>query len=455
MAGPCYAARVRLIGAVVLLAASSSLAGTRIIQNDRYMGTGAVQQVGLAEYEGGAVLFTPDPSDYPLQIVAIDVLVVPYQTAPAGAQGAYLLNVWDETGGRVAPPELVDGGTYRPLRQLSIALTTSSTSFNRIAITPLTVNAGEVFVSVTQQQSSTMDDTALAVDQGPLRRGNWFFNGGGTYLPVELPDGGALNGLRGNWIIRLVVAAPDNPVSVTSITPATAPTDQVTPVTIAGSNFELGAKAFVGATELTLTQFSPTSLSARVPAGLAVGRHDVKVRNTNGLEGVLMNGFTVTTPDGGFPMGGGSAGGGSPGGGTATGGGSGGGASGGGTAIVALQVDGITPAEAFADDETRASITGSGFVTGAQVFIGGVAIDQAEVRSAAVLAVTIPAKALPAGVHDVTVLNLSGARATAAKAFTVKAGSRTKASGCGSTSSTWLSPLVALALLLVGRKRRA
>ena len=419
------------------------------------MGTGAVQQVGLGEYEGGAVLFTPDPSDYPLQIVAIDVLVVPYQTAPAGAQGAWLVNVWDETGGRIAPPELVDGGTYAPQRQLSVALTSSSTSFNRVAITPLTVNAGGVFVSVTQQLSSAMDDTALAVDQGPLRRGNWFFNGGGTYFPIDLPDGGVLNGLRGNWIIRLVVTAPDNPVSVTSITPATGASDQVTPVTIAGSNFELGAKAFVGATELTLTQFSPTSLSARVPAGLAVGRHDVKVRNTNGLEGVLMNGFTVTTPDGGLPMGGGSAGGGSPGGGTATGGGSGGGASGGGTAIVALQVDGITPAEAFADDETRASITGSGFVTGAQVFIGGVAIDQAEVRSAAVLAITIPAKALPAGVHDVTVLNLSGARATATKAFTVKAGSRTKASGCGSTSSTWLSPLVALALLLVGRKRRA
>jgi len=46
-------------------------------------------------------------------------------------------------------------------------------------------------------------------------------------------------------------------------------------------------------------------------------------------------------------------------------------------------------------------------------------------------------------------------RATATKAFTVKAGSRTKAAGCGSTSSTWLSPLVALALLVVGRKRRA
>lgn len=416
------------------------------------MGTGAVQQVGLGEYEGGAVLFTPDPSDYPLQIVGIDVLVVPYNGASAGSPGAYLVNVWDETGGSLTPPKLVDGGSYGPLRQQSVALTSSSTSFNRINITPLTVNAGGVFVSVTQQQSSAMDDTALALDQGPFRRGNWFFNGGGTYLPVDLPDGGTLNGQRGNWIIRLVVSAPDVPVSVTSITPASAATDSVTPVVIAGSNFELGAKAFVGATELTLTQFSTTSLSASVPAGLAVGRHDVKVRNLNGLEGVLANGFTVTMPDGGQPMGGGAAGGGAAGGAAAGGGASGGGASGGGTAIVALQVDAITPAEAFAEDETRASLTGSGFVDGAQVFIGGVAIDQAQVRSAAVLAITIPPKALPVGVHDVTVLNLSGARATATKAFTVKAGSRTKTSGCSTT--TWGAPLVALALLLV-RKRRA
>lgn len=422
------------------------------------MGTGAVQSVGLGEYEGGAVLFTPDPSDYPLEIVAIEVLAVPAFSSQAGGQGAYFLDIWDEQYGTLTPPKLFDGGSYRSrTNQQGVLLTTSTTMFNRYTLTqPVVVTSGKVFVSVTQQQSSAMDDTTLALDQGPVRRGNWFFDGAGTFLPVDLPDGGTLNGIRGNWIIRLVVSAPDTAPTVTSITPATASVEQTTPVTIVGTNFELGAKAFIGTTELTLRTFSTTSIAATVPPGLPIGVHDVKVRNTSGLEGVLRGGFTVTMPGGsagGSASAGGNAGGGTSSAGGSAGGSAAGGSAGGGTAIVALQVDGITPAESFVDDETRASITGNGFATGAQVFIGGVAIDQADVRSPAVLAVTIPPKAVPVGVHDVTVLNLSGARATATKAFTVKSGSRTKASGCGCTSATWASPLVALALLL-GRKRR-
>lgn len=435
------------------MVASSSIAGTRIIQNDRYLGTGAVQSVGLGEYEGGAVLFTPDPSDYPLEIVAIEILSVPAFSSQAGGQGAYFLDIWDEQYGTLTPPKLFDGGTYRSrTNQQGVLLTTSTTMFNRYTLTqPVVVTSGKVFVSVTQQQSSAMDDTTLALDQGPVRRGNWFFDGAGTFVPVDLPDGGTLNGIRGNWIIRLVVSAPDTAPTVTSITPATASVEATTPVTIAGTNFELGAKAFIGTTELALRSFSTTSIAATAPPGLPIGALDVKVRNSSGLEGVLRGGFTVTMPGGAA---GGSAAGGNAGGGTsAAGGSSAGGSAGGGTAIVALQVDAITPAEAFTDDETRASISGNGFSTGAQVFIGGVAIDESDVRSPAVLAVTIPPKALPVGVHDVTVLNLSGARATATKAFTVKSGSRTKASGCGCTSATWASPLVALALLLA-RKRR-
>jgi hypothetical protein len=281
---------------VVALASWAALAGTKIIQNDRYPGSGPVQQIGFAEYEGAAVLFTPAPAEYPFDIVAVDVLAVPYGSTAPGSQGAWLIDLWDESMGTLRPPMLFDGGVYRArVNQQGIGLTTSTSMFNRFTLPqPVHITAGGVFVSVAEQTSSAMDFVTIGIDTGPMRTGNWFFDGAGGFVPVDLPDGGTFTGVRGNWIIRLVVAAPDLPISVTSITPATAPTTATTLVTIEGANFELGAKAFVGTTELTLRQFMTTTLQATVPSGIPPGTYDVKVRNLNGLEGVLRSGFVVT-----------------------------------------------------------------------------------------------------------------------------------------------------------------
>lgn len=452
----------RRLGVVVMaLCASGAWAADRIIQNDSFTGTGTVNSgVSFGEYQGAAVLFTPAPGDYPLRIVAVDVFAVTVNGGAPGNFGAYVLSVWDEVGGTVAPPRGLDGGRHTPrVNMQGVQLVTSSTMLNRFTLpSPLTVNSGRVFVAVTQQTQTSLDSTTIALDQGPLKPGaNWFFDGFGYYYPVDAPDGGRPYGIDQNWIIRLVTEVPDLPVTVSSITPSSGPTQVATDVTIVGANFELGATAFVGTTALTLRSVMPSAVAATVPAGVVPGVYDVRVRNANGLEGTLPNGYTVLLSDGGFPAGGGAGGGGGSGGGAGggTGGGTGGGAAGGGTGgggSGLLTVASVTPTELFEDDGATLVLTGEGFEAGAQLLVGSTLIEAVDVKSPAVLNATVPPKKLTKGLYDVTVLNLSGKRATLPMALTVYAGAMAKA-GC-SCSAVDPSALWGVALALAAWQRR-
>ncbi len=450
----------RLLPLLALLLASSVLGADRIIKNDSFTGSGAIfNSISFREYEGAGVVFSPPASEYPLRIKAVDVLAVSYGNGAPGAQGAFVIDLWDESGGPVTPPMHFDGGirTQGRLAMQGIGLTTSSLQFNRFTLPQLiTVDAGKVFVQISEQLETSIDGVTIAMDQGPAVPGaNWFFSGGGSRLPFELPDGGFILGENRNWILRLVLEVPDVPVVVAAISPSSGTSNTAVPVTITGSGFELGAKAFLGTLELPLTMVTPTSIRATVPAGTAPGRYDVIVRNLGGAEGRLTQGYTVTQPDGGAGGSGGAGGtGGSAGaGGTAgSGGTAGGGASGMGT--MALALTDITPARGFAADATKVIVTGEGISTGAQLLIGGVVIDGAEVKSSSVISATIAANTLQPGDQDVTVINLNGAKDTLTGAFNVRAGSAVKAGcGCGATGGTeWA--VGAMAAWTFGRRRR-
>lgn len=454
-------AMLRRLGLIAaLLGAAQAAAADKILKNDTFTGSGAVNSgVSFGEYQGAGVLFSPAPGDYPLTIKAVDVFSVTYGGGAPGNYGSYVLSLWDETGGTLTPPRGFDGGTNPPrVNMQGVQLITSSTQLNRYTFpVPLVVDAGHVFVAVTEQLQTSFDSTTIALDNGPLVPGaNWFFNGGGTYERIDLPDGGRLNGINANWIIRLVLDAPDQVVTVTSITPnAGAPTAD-TDVTITGTNFELGAEAFVGTTSLTLRAVTPTSIAATVPAGIAPGLYDVRVRNVNGVEGSLPNGYRVLLEDGGFGGGsGGGAGGGAGGGGGGTDdGGAGGGTGGGGGTTGPLTVATVTPTEMFSEDGARLVITGENFQPGAQVLIGTTLIEQVDFKSPAVLNATVPSGAVPKGLYDVSVLNLSGERATLPQALTVYAGAMAKP-GCGCSAVEPMTLVgAALALLALRRRRR-
>lgn len=445
-----------------LVGASSAAAGTKYVKNDTFSGSGSINTgVSFGELQGAGVLFSPSPADYPLNIIGVDVFIATYAGGGPGLPGAYVVSLWDESKGTLSPPTLFDGGYYQGIvNMLSVQFTTSSTMLNRVTLpSRLVVDAGQVFVMVAEQNQTSLDDTTIALDNGPLAPGaNWYFDGSGYFHPVDLPDGGRPYGINQNWIIRLVLDVPDVPVIVTSINPASGPNSVDTDVTITGANFELGAQAFAGTTPLTLRSVAATTIEATVPAGLTPGQYDLVVRNPSTIEGTLPGGYRVLLPDGGTGMGGGAGGG--AGGGGNTGGGAGGGAAGGGTgggsgggSSGVFAVVSVTPEELYADDGARLVITGSGFESGAQLLLGTTLIEGVEWKSNAVLNATVPPKAVAAGVFDVTVLNLSGVRATLPMGLTVHAGAMAKAGcGCGTVEPSMLA-LAALGLLALRRRR--
>jgi hypothetical protein len=349
-------------------------------------------------------------------------------------------------------PPVFGPPTGRINRQ-GISLTPSNTMINRFTFpTPIVVESGKVFVKVSQQLETSLDGTTIALDNAttPKPGANWFFDGFGNFVPFEQPDGGYHRGLNRNWIIRLVLEVPDQQVTVTSISPNESPTNVQTQVVITGTNFELGAQAFLGTTPLTLTNLTAQTVGATVPTGLSPGVYDVRVRNPSGVEGSLPNGYTVLAVDGGTGAGGGGGtpsggGGGGGGGGTATGGG--GGSS---TGTEALALREITPAQAWAEEATTLFLTGAGFEAGASVLIGGTRLEGAQVESSGVITATLQASLLPPATYDVSVINLDGEKSTLPNAFKVLAGTRVQP-GCG-CSSVELFPLALVAFAVLRRR---
>ena len=229
---------------------------------------------------------------------------------------------------------------------------------------------------------------------------------------------------------------------MTSITPTSSLTNVSTNVVITGTNFELGARAFLGTNELTVNNVTAQTIGATVPVGLPAGTYDVRVRNSSGVEGKLVNGYQVLDTDGGAGTGGGAGGG--------SGGGTGG-AGGGSTGNEALSLTAVTPAQTYAGDATSLFITGAGFRAGAQVLIGGTRVQGAVVESSGVISATLGANLLSPGTYDVSVINLSGDQATLAQAFKVLAGTKAKP-GCA-CSEVDLFPALLGALVLLRRRR--
>ncbi|MDP2273425.1 MAG: IPT/TIG domain-containing protein [Archangium sp.] len=436
----------RLLMLFAAILGSTAAAGTKVIKNDTFTGVGTVfTGVSFAEYEGAGVLFEPALSDYPLKIIAIDVLLAPY--GPGAVLGQYEFDLWDESAGTVPPPVPNDGGSYYygRISREARALTPSSSMFNRFTFdNPVIVPSGKLFVKVSQILDTSSDGTTIALDNAttPRPNANWYFDGFGAFHPFEQADGGYRNGLHRNWIIRLVLEVPDVAVTVTSITPGSSATNTATNVVIAGTQFELGARAYLGVNELSLNTLTAQSLAATVPSGLPAGTYDVRVRNPSGVEGVLPNGYRIFEPDGGMGSTGGGAGGGS---------GAGGGAGGGNIGTETLSLTAITPAQTYAGDATSLFLTGAGFGAGAKVLIGGTRVEGAEVESPGVISASLPADTLTAGTYDVSVINLSGEQATLPQAFKVLAGSKAKP-GCSCTQLDF-APLLVAALALIRRRR--
>ncbi len=169
--------------------------------------------------------------------------------------------------------------------------------------------------------------------------------------------------------------------TVSSVAPNSATTAGGVQVTITGANFVSVPTVTIGGVPATNVAFaSASSILATVPAH-AAGTVDVVVTNPDGQSGTLAGGFTYRS---------------------------------------APTVVAVTPNQGPTAGGTGITISGSGFVTGATVTLGGAAATGVSVASATTITATTPAHA--AGSVDIVVTNPDSQAGVLSNGFTYTAG---------------------------------
>jgi hypothetical protein len=206
-------------------------------------------------------------------------------------------------------------------------------------------------------------------------------NAGARNVRVTNPDGRYAT-RSGAFTYTTVSTAP----TLTAVSPASGPTAGGTTITLTGTNFVSGATVRVGGAAATNVTFvSATQLTARTPAGTA-GARDVQVTNPDAQSATRTGAFTYTAP-------------------------------------AAPALTSVSPTSGPTAGGTTITLTGSSFVSGATVRVGGTAATNVTFVSATQLTARTPAGT--AGARDVQVTNPDGQSATRAGAFTYTAPSTT------------------------------
>src|SRR5712691_1575488 len=180
----------------------------------------------------------------------------------------------------------------------------------------------------------------------------------------------------------LLLSSSSTPApTVTSISPNSGTINGGTAVSITGTGFLAGATVSLGGTPVTgVTVVNSTSITATTPAH-AAGLVNVIVTNSDTQSGTLTQGFTYTTVSNPPPT-----------------------------------LTGISPASGTAAGGTAVTITGTGFLAGATVSLGGTQATGVTVVNSTSITATTPAHA--AGAVDVVVSNSDTQSGTLTQGFT-------------------------------------
>ncbi|HEY6100767.1 MAG TPA: IPT/TIG domain-containing protein [Anaeromyxobacter sp.] len=178
-------------------------------------------------------------------------------------------------------------------------------------------------------------------------------------------------------------ASPGVAIAISAVTPPAGPSAGATPVTVEGTGFEAGVRVRFGGVEAAQVSVAgPTRLVAVAPAH-APGQVDVEVIDANLQTATLAGGFTYLQAPPPSPT--------------------------------APAVAGVAPASGPVSGNTVVTLTGTGFVTGSTVTIGGTAAIMGAV-TATRITVTTPGG--PAGPANVTVTNPDRQSTTLVGGFT-------------------------------------
>jgi hypothetical protein len=192
------------------------------------------------------------------------------------------------------------------------------------------------------------------------------------------------------WVMQMATfrasgQAPPPPPNPTSILPTSGSTSGGTSVAITGTGFGAGAGVKFGGTAATSVSVgSSTSITATTPAHTA-GAVDVVVTNTDSQSGTLSSGYTYTTSN------------------------------------PAPSVTSVAPPSGTTAGGTPVTITGTGFLAGATVTLGGAAATGVSVGSSTSITATTPAHT--AGAVSVVVKNTDNQTGTLSGGYTYTSGS--------------------------------
>ena len=190
---------------------------------------------------------------------------------------------------------------------------------------------------------------------------------------VQNPDG--QSGSKSNAFTYLAPAP-----TLTSVAPAGGPTTGGTALTLTGTGFLSGATVTVGGTAASgVTVVNSTTMTATAPAHTA-GTVGVTMINADAQTVTLASSFVYSSP---YP---------------------------------APTVTGVAPSSGTTNGGTAVTISGTGFLAGGTVSIGGTAATAVTVVSATTITATAPSHA--AGAVSVSVTNTDGQGVTLANAFT-------------------------------------
>jgi IPT/TIG domain len=174
--------------------------------------------------------------------------------------------------------------------------------------------------------------------------------------------------------------SPNPAPTVSSISPASGTTAGGTAVSITGTGFLAGATVKLGGTSATgVTVVNSTTITATTAAH-AAGAVSVVVTNSDAQSGTLSNGYTYTSPN------------------------------------PAPTVSSISPTSGTTAGGTAVSITGTGFLAGATVSLGGTAATGVTVVNSTTITATTAAHA--AGAVNVVVTNSDAQSGTLTNGYT-------------------------------------
>lgn len=192
-----------------------------------------------------------------------------------------------------------------------------------------------------------------------------------TTVPVTVTNPDSQTGTRANAFAYVNLAAP----TVTAVSPAAGPLGGGTSVTVTGTNFNDGAVVKFGANTGTVVSVQPTSIVVVTPAQTTAGKVEVRVTNTDTKNAALTAAFAYQA---------------------------------------APTVTAIAPAKGSAAGGTAITLTGTNFVAGMTVRIGGVLATDVKVTGLTTATAVTPAGT--AGVTTVVVTNADAQTATLANA---------------------------------------